>query len=88
MVRWIRIILIATLVLLQGLVGIPDYLYAGHVDLESALTYSFFHANWWHLAINAIAIWTIYDPKRGCKPCRDFSSPHFRITFVPSKDKV
>lgn len=59
----LRIVVIVALVALQAFVGIPEYLTDGPYMLR-ALSYSFFHASWWHLAINAIAIWTIYPPKR------------------------
>lgn len=70
----VRIVLILLLVALQALFGIPDYMTDGQYWLR-ALTYSFFHGNWWHLAVNAIAIWTIYNPKRPCKPCSDLLFP-------------
>lgn len=59
----LRIVVIVALVALQVFVGIPEYMTDGPYMLR-ALSYSFFHASWWHLAINAIAIWTIYPPKR------------------------
>lgn len=59
----LRIVIIVALVALQAFVGIPEYMTDGPYMLR-ALSYSFFHASWWHLAINAIAIWTIYPPKR------------------------
>ena len=59
----VRLTLIALLVALQVAFGIPDFMTGGSY-LERALMYSLFHANWWHLAVNAIAIWTIFDPRR------------------------
>jgi len=59
----VRIVLIIALALLQLLVGIPGFMADGPYPERAAL-YSFFHASWWHLAVNAIAIWTIFDPRR------------------------
>lgn len=61
--RSLRIVIIVALVALQVFVGIPEFMTDGPYMLR-ALSYSFFHASWWHLAINAIAIWTIFPPKR------------------------
>lgn len=65
----VRLILLLALVALHAAFGIPDFMSAGPY-WQRALLYSFFHANWWHLAVNAIAVWSIYAPRR-CKPCRD-----------------
>lgn len=59
----VRIALIALLVAAQVLIGIPDCLYEGAPFLRCALSYSFFHANWWHLAVNGLAVWSIYRPQ-------------------------
>lgn len=64
----LRIIIIILLVALQAIVGIPDYM-AGGPYLLRALTYSFFHAGWLHLAVNCIAVWGVYG--RGRKPLGD-----------------
>lgn len=73
----VRIIIILLLVVLQAVMGVPEYFYGeSGVALAPAtdffygsywlraLTYSFFHASWWHLAVNALASWSIYSPKR------------------------
>ena len=72
----VRLAIIILLVLLKAFVGVPEFFYGPDGPLTPlspeffsgywtrALTYSFFHANWWHLAINAAATWTIFDPKR------------------------
>lgn len=73
-----RLILILALVAVQAVVGIPDYMYEGNYWLR-ALTYHFFHANWWHLAVNSIAIFSIY---KSCKPCRDLVIPFFIAVLV------
>ena len=65
-----RLIVILALAGLQVAFGAPSWLQPdGAPYLVRALSYSFFHANWWHLAVNALAIWTIY--RRPCKPCTD-----------------
>lgn len=55
-----RVTIIALLVALQLAFGIPDFMTGGPY-LCRALLYSFFHANWWHLAVNAIAAWSIFS---------------------------
>jgi len=74
-----RILILAVLVLLQLLFGVPEYLLGTEDYWLRALTYSFFHANWWHLAVNGLAVWTVY--KHPCKPCRDLLFP-FIIAVV------
>ena len=59
----VRVTVIALLVALQLALGIPDILMDGPY-WSRALLYSFFHANWWHLAVNAIAAWSIFAPSR------------------------
>lgn len=73
----VRIILILALAALQLAFGAPGWLQPdGAPYIVRAIGYSFFHGNWWHLAVNALAIWTIYDPRRHpCKPCRDLLFP-------------
>ena len=75
----VRIVIIVVLVILQAVFGIPQFMFDGPY-LERALAYSFFHGNWWHLAINAIAIWTIY--RNPCKPCRDLVIPFIIAVLV------
>lgn len=62
----VRLTLIALLVALQLAFGIPGFMTGGPY-MQRALLYSFFHASWWHLAVNGIAIWTIFDPRRRMK---------------------
>ena len=64
----LRIAIIVLLVALQAIVGIPDYMTGGPY-IQRALTYSFFHASWLHLAVNCLAVWGVYG--RGRKPVRD-----------------
>lgn len=68
-----RLIFIVVLAALQLAFGAPDWLRPdGAPYIVRAISYSFFHGNWWHLAVNAIAIWTVFDPKRmPRKPCKD-----------------
>lgn len=77
----VRIGIIALLILMQALFGAPQYLLEPDGYWLRALSYSFFHGNWWHLAVNALAVWTIYDPKR-CKPCRDLLFPFLFAVLV------
>lgn len=69
----VRLTLIIILASLQAICGAPDFLIEG-APWQRILSYSFFHANWWHLAVNALAIWTIYS--RPCKPWRDLIIPY------------
>jgi len=80
----VRIVLIVLLAGLQLAFGAPEWLHPdGAPYILRALGYSFFHGNWWHLAVNALAIWTIYDPKRHpCKPCRDLLFPFLVAVLV------
>lgn len=75
----VRIALILLLVLLQAVFGIPGFLADGQY-WSRALSYSFFHAGWWHLAVNCLAIWTIY--RSPCKPCRDLLFPFLVAVLV------
>ena len=52
-----RVIIILILV---GLNFIPHEWLMDAPYMQRALSYSFFHANWWHLAVNSIALFTIY----------------------------
>lgn len=67
-----RVVIIGVLLVLQVIFGAPEWLQPGTPYILRALGYSFFHANWWHIAINSIAIWTIY---KTCNPCRDLVIP-------------
>ena len=69
----VRVILILVLVILQAVFGAPDFLLGAENYWQRAWLYSFFHGNWLHLAVNSLAIWTIY--KHPCKPCRDLVFP-------------
>ncbi len=61
----LRYIIIAVLAALYVTFGAPRWL-AGYNTpyLARAASYSFFHASVWHLAVNLIAVWSIYSPKR------------------------
>lgn len=60
----LRVIIILLLVLAQSF-GIPEFMLDGPY-WQRMLLYSFFHANWWHLAVNCIAAWSIFVPARKC----------------------
>ena len=60
----VRVVIILLLVALQAAFGAPDYLLGTEHYWLRALSYSFFHANWWHLAVNCIAVWSIFSPSR------------------------
>lgn len=79
---WIRCILIACLVAVQIAFGAPEFLLSKDGYWTRALSYSFFHASWWHLAVNSLAVWSIYSPKRSCKPCRDLLFPYIIAVLV------
>jgi len=65
----VRLAVILALVLLQAAFGIPGFMQDGPY-WERALLYSFFHASWWHLAVNALAAWTIFRPGRRTPPAQ------------------
>ena len=77
----VRILLILILVLLQAVFGIPGFMADGPY-WERALLYSFFHANWWHISVNCLAIWTIYNPKRTFNPWMDLVVPFLIAILV------
>lgn len=66
----LRITLIAVLTAVYFAFGIPDWLRDGDY-LTRAVSYSFFHASVWHLAINCLAIWSIFRKGNLCKACTD-----------------
>lgn len=53
---------------MQVFFGVPEFFYGTEDYWMRALTYSFFHGNWWHLAVNCLAVWTIFQPKYKTKP--------------------
>lgn len=59
-----RILVIGILYIIYMLAGCPLWLSGGIPVWQRALIYSFFHANLFHLAANAVSIWFIYDPRR------------------------
>lgn len=72
--------IIVALVALQAVFGIPEYLRGTGDYWLRATTYSFFHGGWWHLAVNALAIWTIY--RYPLKPGRDLIVPYIIAVLV------
>ena len=67
----VRIVIIAVLVVLQAIFGAPSFLLGTEDYWLRALSYSFFHANWFHLAVMCLAIWLMFRPGIRCKPCSD-----------------
>lgn len=55
-----RAIIIAVLAVFY-FVPIPDCLYSG--EYPAMLVHPFFHANIFHLMLNCLAIWTVFDPR-------------------------
>lgn len=56
-----RLVIIAVLVVVHALFGAPAFLAGDDAPyLLRAAAYPFFHASWWHLAVNCLAIWTIF----------------------------
>ena len=78
--KYARYIILATLVLLQAIFGVPDIFIGRYPYWTCSMAYSFFHANWFHLAVNGIAILSVY--KNSCKPCRDFVIPYIIAVIV------
>lgn len=62
----VRVVLILILVAMQIAFGAPEYLLETEQYWLRALSYSFFHANFLHLVINCIAIWSIFVTSRKC----------------------
>ena len=62
LLRYVVIAALAAVMLASGTP--PGYLSGDGSWLLRASTYSLFHASWWHLAVNAIAVWTLL-PRRG-----------------------
>lgn len=61
-------VLIAILVAIQAVYGAPSYLLSREDIPLCALTYSLFHASWWHLAVNSLAIWSVMTRTGRCIP--------------------
>ncbi len=78
----VRLIFIVVLVLLQALVGIPDVLTDGSY-WQRAFSYSFFHGNWWHLAVNCLACWTIFQPKYKLTPLQLVTAYAIAVIVYP-----
>ena len=74
-----RNIIIVVLVALNIAFGIPSFMYDGPWWAR-ATAYSFFHAGWLHLAVNALAIWTIYRGR--LRPWRDLVIPYVIAILV------
>lgn len=65
----VRIILISAISLVWLAFGCPSWMADDTLTLcQRALCYSLFHGNIFHLAVNALAIWYTFTPKRNCVP--------------------
>lgn len=63
--RYLRYILVGALAAMWYVFRAPDWLAGTDVPyMLRALSYSFFHASAWHLAVNGLATWTIFTPAR------------------------
>lgn len=61
-----REVIIITLLAVHLLLGCPAWLSDGNCcEAVRALAYPLFHANVWHLAANALAVWTVFAPRKG-----------------------
>lgn len=78
----VRLVIIVLLVSLQLVLGIPPFMQDGSY-WERALLYSFFHGNWWHLAVNCLAIWTIFQPKYKTKPLQFVTAYLIAVLVYP-----
>lgn len=64
--RFLRYILVGALAAVWLIFRAPDWLAGTDVPyMQRALVYSFFHASVWHLAVNGLAAWSIFSPRRG-----------------------
>lgn len=57
--------IIITLLAVRLLFGCPEWLSGDGSPLLKALAYPLFHASIWHLGANAVAVWTVFSPRRG-----------------------
>lgn len=79
-----RIILIAILVAVHIVFGCPSWLAGDEADYWlRAFSYSAFHANWWHLAVNCLAIWTIFSPRLNGKPLQNVAAFLIAVLVYP-----
>lgn len=77
-----RLVLLVSLVAAHLLLPHPDYLLADGHYLLRASTYSFFHAGWLHLAINCLAVYGSYAPRRLSSPWFDLLIPYLIAVAV------
>ena len=57
----ILIIIICTIL---SLTGVPQWIADTRCPLLCAMLYPLFHANFFHLAVNMLAVWPLYSPQR------------------------
>ena len=79
----LRIVIIAVLVAAHIAFGAPEWLRPGCSPyLVRALSYHFFHASWWHLAVNCLAVWGIFRKDILCKACTDLAISYIIAVIV------
>lgn len=79
----LRIVIIAVLVAAHIAFGTPEWLRPGCSPyLVRALSYHFFHASWWHLAVNCLAIWSVFRKEILCKACTDLAISYIIAVIV------
>lgn len=64
MEKSIRYIIIGALVALHAIFRVPQFFYGHTPLLLRSVAYNFFHVSWWHLAVNCLAVWTLFPPGR------------------------
>lgn len=63
--RIVRFSILLLIIALYVVYGAPAWLAGTDAPyMQRAALYSFFHANAWHLAVNGLAVWTVFSPKR------------------------
>lgn len=78
----IAIVLISLLTGLFLIFGAPSFLAEQQGSLAAAASYSFFHANLWHLCINSVAIWGLYARRKASKPVKDLAIAYVIAVLV------
>ena len=63
MEKYVRYVLLVLLIVLHAIFGVPEG-FLQWSPLGRCAAYSFFHVNWWHLAVNCLALWSIFVTPR------------------------
>lgn len=79
----VRTAIIIALIATQAIFGAPAFLLGSDGYWVRALSYSFFHAGWLHLAINCIAIWGLFAPKTKTSPSQALIAYTIAILVYP-----